>query len=98
MVLAVAVTCVCPEASVTAAAVSAAEAPEAGLVKVTVAPGTLLPYWSFTTTISGAAAAVLTVALCGVPLTTVMLAGAPTVLVSAKVPVVAMPGTEATTL
>ncbi len=98
VVLAVAVTWVWPEALVTAAAEVEADAPEAGAVYVTVAPGTLLPYWSLTTTRSGAESAVPTVALWPEPLTTAMLAGVPAVLVSAKVAGVATPATEAVTL
>ncbi len=97
-VFAVAVTCVWPAALVTAAAEVEADAPDPGAVNVTVAPGTVLPYWSFTTTRSGAPSAVPTVALCPEPLTTAMLAGTPAVLVSTKVAGVAMPATDAVTL
>ena len=60
MVFAVAVTCVWPEAFVTAGADSAAEAPAPGGVNVTVAPGTALLNASLTTTTSGLANAPFT--------------------------------------
>jgi hypothetical protein len=49
-------------------------APLPGAVKVTVAPATGFPPLSFTVATSGAANAVLIVALCGVPLVAAMLA------------------------
>ena len=61
--LAVAVTEVVPSAAVTAGVDKAALAPVDCAVKVTVAPLTRLPNWSFTTTCNGAAKAVFTVAL-----------------------------------
>jgi hypothetical protein len=64
------------------------DAPEPGAVNVTFAPGTGLLPASFTVTTKGPANAVLIVALCGVPLVTVMLAGAAVVLVSEKFTVV----------
>src|SRR5947209_1071069 len=58
-----------------------APAPLPGAAKVTLTPDTGLPNWSLTVATSGAAKAVLTVALCGVPEATTMLAAAPAVLV-----------------
>src|SRR5438046_2523356 len=56
-------------------------APVPGAVNVTVTLATGLPPASFTVATSGAANAVLIVALCGVPLVAVMLAAAPAVFV-----------------
>src|SRR5450755_4492768 len=65
------------------------EAPAADAVKVTFTPGTGLLPTSRTVTASGLANAVLMVALCGVvPAFAVIVAGAPTVLVSEKLTVV----------
>ena len=61
-----------------------AVAPVPGAVKLTAAPGTRLPNASRTSTMSGAPNAVLTRALCGLPLITVIAAAAPAVLVSAN--------------
>src|SRR5437667_317470 len=63
---------------------------------VTLATG--LPPASFTVATSGAANAVLIVALCGVPLVAVMLAAAPAVFVSEKFAGVATPATLAVTV
>src|SRR5947207_3268804 len=70
-------------------------APLPGAVNVTVTPATGLPPASFTVATSGAANAVLIVALCGVPLVAVMLAAAPAVFVSEKSAGVATPATLA---
>jgi hypothetical protein len=59
-------------------------APEAGAVKVTVTPLTGLLLESVTVATNGLANAVLTVALCPPPLVAVRCAGAPAVLVNAK--------------
>src|SRR3984893_12317875 len=96
--LAVALTEVWPCALVCAAAVRVALAPVAGAVNVTVWLGTGLPWASFTTTSNALPKAALICAFCGVPLTTAIVAGAPTVLVRAKVAGVATPATEAVTL
>jgi hypothetical protein len=77
VLLAVAVTWVWPLAFVTAGELRLALAPLAGAVKVTVAPGTGLLEASNTVTTKGAAKAVPTAVLCGVPLATTMLAGGP---------------------
>ncbi len=68
-----------PAASVVALSPSGnvAVAPLAGTAKSTVTPGTALPYWSCTSTASGASKAVPTVASCPEPLTAVSEAGAP---------------------
>ena len=71
--------------------------PEAGAVKVTVTPGTGLPALSLTVACRAVAKAAPTVALCGVPLAAVIEAGAPAVLVRAKLTVEA-PGALATML
>jgi hypothetical protein len=97
MALAVAVTLACPEASVVAEVLIAAEAPEAGGANVTAALGTTLPSASLTTTRSGAVKAVPTVVDCGVPLTTAIDAGAPAVLVSENDAGVPTPATVALT-
>src|SRR5712664_2721110 len=73
-------------------------APLAGAAKVTVAPLTGLFPESFTVAWSRVANAVPTVALCGVPAVTVMLAGAPARLVKEKLAGVAAPDTDAVTL
>lgn len=65
-------------------------APEAGAVNVTVTPDTGLPPASFTTATSGLPKGVLTFALCPLPLTTVMLAADPAVLVKENEAGVAM--------
>jgi hypothetical protein len=64
------------------------DAPDAGAVNVTFTPLTGLLPASLTVTTKGAANAVLIVALCGVPLVAVMLAGAAAVLVRDKFTVV----------
>src|ERR1700676_1981724 len=96
--LAVALTEVWPCALVCSAAVRVELAPVAGAVKVTVWLGTGLPWASFTTTSNALPKGVLIAAFCGVPLTTAIVAGAPTVLVKAKVAGVATPATDAVTL
>src|SRR5947207_2167653 len=73
-------------------------APVPGALNVTVTPATGLPPASFTVATSGAANAVLIVALCGVPLVAVMLAAAPAVFVSEKSAGVATPATLAVTV
>jgi len=73
-------------------------APVPGAVNVTVTPETGFPPLSFTVATSGAAKAVLMVALCGVPLVAVMLAGVPAVLVSKKFAAVTTPATVAVTV
>jgi len=73
-------------------------APLDGAVKVTVAPLTGLLPASFTVATSGAANAVLIVALCGVPLVAVMLAADPALLVSEKFAGAATPATVAVTV
>ena len=73
-------------------------APVPGAVNVTVTPETGLPPETFTVATSGAAKAVLTVVLCGVPLVAVMLAGALAVLVREKLAVPGTPVTDAVTV
>jgi hypothetical protein len=73
-------------------------APVAGGAKVTVAPGVTLPKLSLTVTTNGNAKAVVTFAVCGVPLVTAICAGGPGVFVSAKLAGVATPATLAATL
>src|SRR5207253_498741 len=70
----------------------------AGAVYVTDVPGTGLLNWSRTVTTSGAAKAVLTVALCGEPDATTMLPAAPAVLVRLKEAGVPTPVVEAVTV
>ena len=72
-------------------------APLAGALKVTVAPLTGLLEASFTVACS-CAKAVLTVALWGVPMVAVMLAGAPDKLVREKLAGVETPEAEAVTV
>ena len=72
-------------------------APEAGAVKVTVAPFTGLLPASFTVACIAVANAVLMVVLCGVPAVAVMPAAAAAVLVRLKLAGVATPPTEAVT-
>lgn len=76
-----------PAAFVTALVVRVAlanvpEAPEAGAVKVTVAPGTGLPAASLTSATSAAGKAFATVPVCGEPEEMTVLAAAPAVIVS----------------
>ena len=72
--------------------------PEAGGVNVTTTPLTGLLPASDTSTTNGAPNAVFTFALCGVPLTTLTVAGAPTVFVSTKFAGPVPPGTVAVTV
>src|SRR5262249_11837073 len=72
-------------------------APLPGALNVTPTPGMTLPKLSLTTACRAVAKAVLTVVLWGVPAVTVMLAGAPGVLVRPKVAGVATPATVAVT-
>jgi hypothetical protein len=65
-------------------------APVAGAANVTLTPATGLPPESFTTATSGLLKAVLTFALCPLPLTTLMVAAEPAVLVNANEAGVAM--------
>jgi hypothetical protein len=82
---AVAVTLASPFASVVAVGpLSVALAPAAGAAKATLTPGTRLPKASLTTTTSGLAKPVATVADCPEPDTTATDAAAPGVLVRAK--------------
>jgi len=73
-------------------------APLAGALKVTVTPLTGFPPPSFTVATRGAANAVLIVALCGVPLVAVMLAGVPAVFVREKFAGATTPATVAVTV
>jgi len=73
-------------------------APVEGAVKVTVSPMEGLPPESFTVTTSGAAKAVLMVAVWGVPLVGEMVAVAPPELLSKKLAGAATPGAEAVTV
>jgi len=73
-------------------------APLAGALNVTVTPTTALPPASFTVATSGAANAVPSVALCGVPLVAVMLAAGPALFVSEKLAGAATPATVAATV
>jgi hypothetical protein len=90
-----------PEALVTAVFTPPAKVPLAplkGAANVTVTPLKGLPPASFTVACKGLAKAVLIGALCGVPPVAAMDAGAPTVLVNAKLAVVASPDTDAVTV
>jgi hypothetical protein len=90
-----------PEALVTAVFTPPAKVPLAplkGAANDTVTPLKGLPPASLTVACKGLAKAVLVSALCGVPPLAVMDAGAPTVLVSAKLAVVASPDTDAVTV
>src|SRR2546421_11973457 len=73
-------------------------APLPGAAKVTLAPDTGLPKASLTVTTSGAAKAVVTVALWGVPDVAAMLAAAPAVLGRSKDAGGRRPGNEGWTL
>ena len=96
---AVAVTLAWPSAPVVAGEpVRVAEAPDAGAAKVTLTPGTGLPKASLTTTTSGAAKPVATVAVWPEPETTATDAAAPGVLVSAKLAGAVTPAAEAVTV
>ena len=77
---------------------NAPEAPLAGAVKVTLAPGTTLLNWSRTVAVIVVPKAVLTVVLCGVPEVALMLFGRSAVLVSEKLAGVTTPVTAAVTL
>ena len=72
---------------------NAALDPLLGAVNVTVVPLTRFPPLSLTVACSAAANAVLIVALCGVPVVEVMLAGGPVVFVKLKFADVATPDT-----
>ena len=102
MLLAVKIAAVAtPEALVVAVVTPPANVPLAplpGAVNVTVTPLTRLFPESFTVACSWVVNAALTVALCGEPAVAVIVAGAPTKLVSEKVAGVATPATEAVTL
>jgi hypothetical protein len=90
-----------PEAFVAAVFTPPAKVPDAPLLggaNDTIAPLTALPPPSFTVTVRRPPNAVLTVALCGVPLVAVIDAAAPAVLVSAKVAGVETPATLAVTV
>jgi hypothetical protein len=90
-----------PEAFVVAVFTPPAKVPLApvpGAPNVTVTPLTGFPPESFTTATSGAAKAVLILALCGVPLTTAMLLAGPTLLVKLNVAGVLTPEALADTL
>jgi len=91
-----------PLALVTAVLIPPANVPLApvcaGAVNVTVTPETGLLLASFTVACSVLANAVLIVALCGVPLVAVTLAGVPEVFVREKLAAVATPGTAAATV
>jgi hypothetical protein len=80
------------------AKVPLAPAPVAGDVNVTVTPLTGFESISSTVATNGAANAVLTVVLCGVPLVAVIEAGAPTVFVRLKLAAVDTPATVAVTV
>ncbi len=73
-------------------------APEAGAVKVTLAPETKLPPASFTVATNGLLNAWLTCALWPLPDIAVMVAGAPTVFVRVKEAAVVTPLTFAVTV
>ena len=73
-------------------------APVPGAVNVTVTPDTGFPLPSFTVAVSGAANAVFTAVLCGVPLVAVRLAGTLAVFVSEKLAVPLTPETDAVTV
>jgi hypothetical protein len=90
-VFAVAVRETWPEALVMAVPLKVAEAPAAGVVKLTVTPGNATPPALRTTATSDCAKAVFTTVDCGVPLTTVMLAGTVEMLVRSNVAEVAPP-------
>src|SRR5438270_5268559 len=77
---------------------NAPDAPLAGAVKVTLAPATRLLNWSRTVAVMVVPNAVLTVALCGVPVVVLMLLGAAAVLVSENLAGVTTPVTLAVTL
>ena len=82
MLLAVAVTLVCPLLPVAAGVLSVADAPFAGTaVNVTVVPLTGLLFASVTVTSNGLPKLVPTVALCELPPDTLTFAAAPAVLV-----------------
>jgi hypothetical protein len=90
-----------PEAFVAAVFTPPAKVPDAPLLggaNDTIAPLTALPPPSFTVTVRRPPNAVLTVALCGVPLVAVIDAAAPAVLVSAKLADVETPATLAVTV
>src|SRR5437764_200964 len=97
-VLAVATLLAWPLAAVTAVApVKTALAPLPGAVKVTVALGTWLPYWSLTKAWSEFMNAVLTVALWPLPLLTTMELGMSALFVSVKLAAFATPLAAAVT-
>lgn len=73
-------------------------APLAGAANVTATPETGLPPESFSTAMNGLPNAVLTCALCPLPLTTVMLPGAPVAFVNENVAVDPTPAALAVTL
>ena len=80
------------------AKVPLAPLPDAGAVKVTVAPLTGLPPASLTVTCSGVGYAVLIAVLCGVPAVAVMLAASPTWLLNEKLAAPVTPATLAVTV
>jgi hypothetical protein len=95
---AVAVTVARPDASVVAGDVAnVADGPVPGAAKVTDAPGTGFPSASSTSATSDPANVAPTVALCGLPLLTITVAGAPAVFVRLKLAVETTPETSAVT-
>src|SRR5262249_59917488 len=95
MAFAVAVTLAMPELLVTAIiAERVAEAPVAGTMKTTVAPGAGLPEASLTWTASAAGKFELTVVLCPEPPVMVRVSGGPAAFVSRKATDAAPPFTE----